>query len=1174
MRLLRTLLVILLMPMQPRALFFETPLKNAIQHLATAQVVRALVAFLVLAAWHPTFGMAQVISRYLGGGLGDGLPALSAKFTDTGGMAFDRENNLYIIDEIQQKIRKIDARTNVVSTVAGNGSRTFSGDGGLATNAGFSGLRFGIAADSARNLYVTDGPRIRRISAATGLVTTVAGGPTDGFSGDGGPASQARIYSGGGGIAISPSGDIYFADAINRRVRKIAAASGVITTVAGNGLDGSAGDGGPAATASIGSYPYGIALDSRGNVYVRDGVARVRKIDVSNNIISTVAGNGSNGYSGDGGPATQASIGEGLQIAIDAFDNLFISDYRNVRLRKVNLSSGVISTAAGIGPCASTVSDGVQVSAACIGVTNVAVDSTGNIFVSTPSSTPPNRIYKIGISDGVVRRFAGGGSCLESGKPLEVCLLRNTAIAIDSRGDLLVSDSGNYRVYRVDQRNESVSLVAGNGNAGYSGDNGPAISAAFTAPSGVASDAQGNVYIADGQTHRIRVVMRDSGTISPFAGSAGSTFSDGGFSGDGGLAANARLSTPGALAVDKSGNVIVVDSVNRRIRRISAATRRIETIAGSGATDGCQLAGISGDGGPATAATLGCLGASGLALDSSGNVMFFDTDRVRRINAVSGIIDSVPGTTVARPNNSSLFVGLAIDGADNLYYAPVPGYVVRRLSLKTGETSVVAGTGQIGDSGDGGLATNALLNGFRNDLAVDQVGNLFISNNTSATVRKVAPAPIPTTPQVISFGPIPNRLVSGGTFTLSASASSALPVTFSSLTSTVCTVSGFVVTSVAVGTCTVAANQSGNATFSAAQQVTQSFQVNAGNPPSPAVRGAIDLDGNGRNAFLLRSATAQMLVGRFTNGVFQFSPLTDPGSAFRLVGVGDFDGNGKSDLAFQNTTQGELGDIKIWKDFSPSNEIYWRQVKQVWDVQATGDLDGDGFSDVVWRYVVNSSPDTGVSYIWFTNGSSVTQVRKRGGAPLDWQLLGAADLNGDRAADMVYINPAGQIRVLMATPGRTCANVLAGSIPAGYSALKLADFTGSGRAEILLKNSAGQIQLLALNASGLVLPPYTGAPDDQNAACTSTSLSLSTDLLALPNVDLSWQYYVSGDFDGDGIADIVWLRTDGTLAMWRMNPGVSNGNATSPAIWNDVGTAPPGYSVFSGEKSGTKRLRQ
>ncbi len=428
--------------------------------------------------------------------------------------------------------------------------------------------------------------------------------------------------------------------------------------------------------------------------------------------------------------------------------------------------------------------------------------------------------------------------------------------------------------------------------------------------------------------------------------------------------------------------------------------------------------------------------------------------------------------------------------------------------------------------------------------------------------------------QTIAFNPVPNRALGSAPLTLSASASSLLPVTFSSLTPSVCTVSGLVVTNVAVGTCTIAGNQGGNATLGAAQQVTQSFQVTAGNPPSPAVRGAIDLDGNGRNAFLLRSATARMLVGRFTNGAFLFSALTDPGSAFRLVGVGDFDGNGKSDLAFQNMTQGELGDIKIWKDFSPSNEIYWRQVKQVWDVQATGDLDGDGFSDMVWRYVVTSSADTGVSYVWFTNGSSVTQVRKRGGAPLDWQLLGAADLNGDRAADMVYINPAGQVRVLMATPGRTCANLTAGSIPAGYSALKLADFTGSGRAEILIKNAAGQAQLLALNGSGLTLPPYMGAPDDQNAACTSTSLAVGTSVLALPNIDPSWQYYVSGDFNGDGIADIVWVRPDGTLTMWQMNAGLLTGNSAAPTVLNDVGSAPQGYSVFNGEKSGTKRLRQ
>ncbi|MCA3003507.1 MAG: VCBS repeat-containing protein [Rhodocyclaceae bacterium] len=346
------------------------------------------------------------------------------------------------------------------------------------------------------------------------------------------------------------------------------------------------------------------------------------------------------------------------------------------------------------------------------------------------------------------------------------------------------------------------------------------------------------------------------------------------------------------------------------------------------------------------------------------------------------------------------------------------------------------------------------------------------------------------------------------------------------------------------------------------------FQLGTAHAANPnlARRGGIDLDGNGRGAIVVRSLFGQTQAGKLSsNNVFQFSSLPDPGINFRLVGIGDFDGNGRSDLAFQNLNQFEFGEVTTWLDYNPARSRLLRNVKKVWDVQSVGDLDGDGLGDLVWRYVVTESPDTGVSYIWFgngatsTTGTNVAQVRKRGGAPLTWTLLGAADINGDGAADMVYISPDGAIRVLVATSGRTCANFSAGSIPAGFTPLKFADYLGASRGEILLWNATtGQARLLALNATGLALPTYTGAPDDQNASCTGTTQAITTSSIELPTAPRGARFYASSDYDGDGRYDIVWLNLDGTLTLW-----LATTSPAIPTVVPNAGVAPSGfYAAF------------
>jgi PQQ-like domain len=337
------------------------------------------------------------------------------------------------------------------------------------------------------------------------------------------------------------------------------------------------------------------------------------------------------------------------------------------------------------------------------------------------------------------------------------------------------------------------------------------------------------------------------------------------------------------------------------------------------------------------------------------------------------------------------------------------------------------------------------------------------------------------------------------------------------------------------------------------------FRTNALPPLSK--RGGIDIDGDGKHSIVLSNASHQLMRGRLVGNSFVFSTI-EHSSRTPVLGSADFIGAGKSGLAFR-AERSEFGSVLISRDYvAPS--VTMRDVKLLWRVDAIGDLDGDGYADLVWRFTGNSGniDDTGVSYIWFTGINSfsnepfLSQVRKRGGAPLSWKLLGAIDLNADAAADMIYVSPSGDMRVLMATPSRTCANLSGGTLPGGFSAVKLGDFAGNRAGEILARSSTtGEAVLLSLSAIGIDLPPYSGRADDANASCTASSLSIPQTRIALPTTDPSWNFYASGDLNGDGTADIVWQRTDGSLVVWLM--GI---NGTQPQILSNAGIRPLGYS--------------
>jgi sugar lactone lactonase YvrE len=646
------------------------------------------------------------------------LPAVNAPLGNIQGVAVDAQGNVYAADSGNNLVVRI-SPNGALTVVAGNGIGGFSGDGGPATSASLDGP-YGVAVDAAGNLYIADSwnGRIRKVSGGT--ITTIAGNGTDGFSGDGGPASSAS-FSDPAGIAVDSAGNLYVADTYNHRIRKVS--GGTITTVAGNGIESFSGDGGPATSASL-DRPFGVAVDSAGNLYMADTFnSRIRK--VSGGTITTVAGGG-NGALGDGGPATSASLAWPQGVAVDSSGNLYIADTNYDFIRKV--SGGTITTVAGNNIWGYSGDGGPATSASLNFPYGVAVDSAGNVYIADWQN---NRIRK--VSGGTITTVAGNGFYRysgDSGPATSASLNQPTGVAVDSFGNLYIADWFNNRIRKVS--GGTITTVAGNGRCCFSGDGGSPTSASLNQPQGTAADSAGNLYIADYGNSRVRKVS--GGTITTVAGGGKGPL------GDGGPATSATLGSPVGVAVDSAGNLYIADSWSNRIRKVSAGT--ITTVAGNG------IGGFSGDGGPATSASLD--GPYGAAVDAAGNVYIADwqNNRIRKVSG--GTITTVAGNgnqgfsgdggpaTSASLNQPQ---GVAVDSVGNLYIADSGNERIRKVS--GGTITTVAGSGSYGFSGDGGPATSASLAERSNShwgVAVDSAGNLYIADTYNNRIREVLAA--------------------------------------------------------------------------------------------------------------------------------------------------------------------------------------------------------------------------------------------------------------------------------------------------------------------------------------------------------------------------------------------------------------------------------------------------
>jgi hypothetical protein len=637
---------------------------------------------------------------------GDGGPAAKAELSSPSGADVDGAGNLLIADTRNERVRVEAASTGTfygqamiagdIYTVAGNGNARFSGDGGPATKAGLFDPQVATV-DGAGNLLIADrgNNRIRVVAVRTGTfygramtagdIYTVAGGGNDGL-GDGGPATKAGLED-PPSVAVDGTGNLIIADETDCRIRVVAVRTGTfygqamtagdIYTVAGTGVQGFSGDGGPATKAEV-NFPFGADVDGAGNLLIADSLNyRLRVVAVRTGTfygqamtagdIYTVAGTGIARYFGDGGRATKAQLYQPGGVTVDRAGNWLIADTGNNRIRVVAAATGT--------------------------------------FYGRPMTA--GDIYTVAGTG--AQGFSGDG-----GPAVKAGLYRPGGVRADRAGNLLIADTYDNRIrvvavstgtfYGRDMTAGDIYTVAGNGGTGHTGDGGPAVKAAIKVPGGVAIDHSGNLVIAGGYgNNRVRVVAETTGTFYGQQMTAGDIYTvAGGGSGelgDGIPATSAQLNDPGSVAVDHAGNLVISDEISWRIRVVAASTGTfygqqmtagdIYTVAGGG--DGV------GDSIPATDAHLPH--PAGVAVDRAGNIL------------------------IAALHDSRIRVAAAATGT---FYG---------RAMTAGDIYTVAGGGK-GRVEDGGPATGARLLRPRG-VAVGPAGSLVIADTDNGLIRTV-----------------------------------------------------------------------------------------------------------------------------------------------------------------------------------------------------------------------------------------------------------------------------------------------------------------------------------------------------------------------------------------------------------------------------------------------------
>jgi cysteine-rich repeat protein len=646
------------------------------------------------------------------------------------GVAVDRASNLYLSDFASSRVWRLDKVSGELFPWAGNPRPEENITCCVATLVSMYNPA-GLAMDQAGNLYVPDqlADVVHRVTPA-GSSAIVAGryGVT-GNTGDGGPAEQATLNS-PFAVAVDKYGTLYLAERGSHRVRRVK--DGVITLYAGTSVAGYNGDSVLASTAQLNS-PSGLATDSQGNLYIADEANhRVRKVNVTTGLISTHVGTGVSGRGGEDGPAAGAQLFGPFGLAFDGAGRLLVAEVSGCRVLRVN-TDGTLHRLAGTGTCGLG-PDGQAARASPLGgPVAVAADRDGNVVVAELD----NRLVRLIQPDGTLRRLVGSGLLDPTGGHAD---FPSRALFVTDPEDVGVGPGDNVYVISSQEKqvwqlrpDGSVARFAGTGLAGFSGDNGPALNATFGTLNALAVGPDGTVCVADVGNRRVRCVGPD-GILRTVAGNG----AEGAPAQDGLRATEVPLGNLGGMAMDGAGRILLTDFSNHAVWEVDqgGTIRRLAGLNGPG---------FGGDNGLAVNAQLNTPIDVAPLPDGSLLIADLQNRRVRRLDVVTGILSTVAGNGDATPHQDGVLatqaalggvVSVIADAQGNVFIGVTESSRVRRVDHLTGLITTVVGTGVNGFRGDGGPAVNALL-GRASSLAVDSQDRLWIADSDKDMVRVV-----------------------------------------------------------------------------------------------------------------------------------------------------------------------------------------------------------------------------------------------------------------------------------------------------------------------------------------------------------------------------------------------------------------------------------------------------